>query len=161
MLSIGLPCNLEYFLCVYCIVPRLPRSAWSPRVIQSLSFTRNLGQLQAPGFSAPPLLGDFSPRQLCLPRPADQRGNYRGDGELPAPAPAGDGAEAAPALRLALSPSFRRGPGLDGEGVACQPVRRGRQRGSGRGSELTPCPKPRLQRGARYLSPDGTEYRNA
>lgn len=152
MLSIGLPCNSEYFLCVYCIVPRLPRSAWSPRVIQSPSFTRNLGQLQAPGFSAPPLLGDFSPAWSCLLRPGEQRRNYRGGvgGELPAPA-----------LRLAVSPSFRGGPGLDREGVTCQPVRWGRQRwAKGRDDTFPQAPsaargevsQPRRQRGSHRLT---------
>lgn len=90
------------------------------------------------------------PQRGCASLGRESNGEITGGGELPAPA-----------LRLAVSPSFRGGPGLDREGVTCQPMRWGRQRGSGRGAEMTPCPKPRLQRGARYLSPDGNEDRTA
>jgi len=144
------------------LFPGSPGEPGPPRpplpVIQQPSSTSNLGQLQAPGFSAPPLPEDFSPAPFCPLRPGEQRGNYRagGHGEQP-----WDGAGAAPAPRLALAPSFGPGPGLDGEGATCQPVRWGAQRGSGRGAEPSPCPKPRLRRAARYLSPDGTEGRTA
>lgn len=83
-------------------------------------------------------------------------------GRATAKLPGGVGGELpAPALRLAVSPSFRGGPGLDREGVTCQPVRWGRQRwAKGRDDTFPQAPsaargevsQPRRQRGSHRLT---------
>lgn len=109
MLSIGLPCNLEYFLCVYCTPPE---RAVPQRCSIAILHTEPWVSCRRRNFQGCLSWGDFSPARLCLPRQGEQQGNYRGGGERPVPAFVGDGEVVAPALDLGLSPSFRRGTGL-------------------------------------------------